>query len=121
MTSEKEPAAVHRHTRDSHSGERQWYILSSHGVVLLYISLNPDCTNRDIAEALFLTPRTIWSTIGDLRKGGMIRVRKDGRRHHYALNFEGHLRHPLLQGYTVGSILRLLAERIPSFLASGRP
>jgi DNA-binding MarR family transcriptional regulator len=121
MTSEKEPAAVHRHTGHSHSGERQWYILSSHGVVLLYISLNPDCTIRDIAEALFLTHRTIWGIIGELRKGGMIHVRKDGRRHHYTLNFEGRLRHPIFQGYAVSDVLRLLVERIPSYMASGRP
>jgi len=80
MTLEKGSTAVHRHTGDAQLIERQWYVLSSHGIVLLYISLHPDSTIRDIAEALFLTRRTIWGIIGDLRKAGMIHVRKEGRR-----------------------------------------
>ena len=99
----------------------QWYVLSSHGIVLLYIGLNPDCTNREISEGLFLTRRTIWGIIGDLRRGDMIHVRKDGRRHHYTLNFDGELRHSIFQGHTVRSLLLLLVERIPPFLSARRP
>ena len=116
-----ESAAVHRHGGDSRPRERQWYVFSSHGIVLLYIALNPDCAIGDIAEALFLTRRTVWGIIGDLRKGDMVHVRRDGRRHHYTLNFEGRLRHPIFRGYSVGAVLRLLVERIPSYLAEGRP
>ena len=76
---------------------------------------------RDIAEALFLTRRTIWGIVGDLRKGGMIHVRKEGRRHHYSLNFDARLRHPIFEGHTVISLLQLLAARIPAFLAARRP
>ncbi len=121
MTLKKDSAAVHRHTGDDHLVERQWYILSSHGIVLLYVSLYPDSTIRDIAEALFLTRRTIWGLIGDLRKAGMIHVRKEGRRHHYSLNFDARLRHPMFQGHTVISLLQLLAARNPAFLAAPRP
>ncbi len=116
-----ESAAVRRHSVESRRGERQWYVFSSHGVVLLYIALNPDCTIRDIAEALFLTRRTVWGIIGDARKGDMVHVRKVGRRHHYTLNFEGRLRHPIFGGHTVISMLQLLAARIPAFLAARRP
>ena len=121
MTLEKDSAAVQRHTGDAHPIERQWYVLSSHGIVLLYISLYPDSTIRDIAEALFLTRRTIWGIVGDLRKAGMIHVRKEGRRHHYSLNFDARLRHPIFEGHTVISLLQLLAARIPAFLAARHP
>ena len=117
----KRSAAVHRRTGDPNLVERQWYVLSSHGIVLLYISLYPDSTIRDIAEALFLTRRTIWGIVGDLRKAGMIHVRKEGRRHHYSLNFDARLRHPIFEGHTVISLLQLLAARIPAFLAARRP
>ncbi len=121
MTLKKDSAAVHRHPGDAHAVERQWYVLSSHGIVLLYISLYPESTIRDIAEALFLTRRTIWGIVGDLRKAGMIHVRKEGRRHHYSLNFDARLRHPIFEGHTVISLLQLLAARIPAFLAARRP
>ncbi len=121
MTLEKGSVAAHRHPGDAHLVERQWYVLSSHGVVLLYIALHPDSTIRDIAEALFLTRRTIWGIVGDLRKGGMIHVRKEGRRHHYSLNFDARLRHPIFEGHTLISLLQLLAARIPAFLAARRP
>ncbi len=121
MTLEKGSTPVHRHTGYAHLVERQWYLLSSHGIVLLYISLYPDSTARNIAEALFLTRRTIWAIVGDLRKAGMIHVRKDGRRHHYTLNFDARLRHPIFEGHTVISLLQLLAAQIPAFLAARRP
>jgi hypothetical protein len=62
------------------------YLVSSHGAVLFHIAVNPDCTITDIAEAVTLTRRTLWSLIGDLRGAGMLHIRKDWRRHHYTVN-----------------------------------
>ncbi len=45
----------------------EWYHVSSHGAVLFCIAGDPDCTIKQLAEAMSLTRRTIWAIIGDLR------------------------------------------------------
>ncbi len=82
-----------------------WYLVSSRGNILFYVAANPDCTIRDIAEALSLTRRTVWGIIGDLRRAGMLNVRKDGRRHHYAVNLDAPFYHPTLEGYTLRAFM----------------
>ena len=84
---------------------QDWYHVSSHGAVIYCIATAPDCTTTEIAEALCLTRRTIWGIIGALRKAGMLRVRKEGSRHHYTVNPNAPLRHPTLKRYTLRAIL----------------
>ncbi len=86
-------------------GKQDWYHVSSHGAVIYCIAAAPDCTTKEIAEALCLTRRTVWGIIGDLRRAGMLRVRKEGRRHHYTVNPNAPLRHPALKRFTLGAIL----------------
>jgi len=74
--------------------QNHWYIVTSHGAILFYVALNPDCTIRDIADAMSLTRRTVWGIIGDLRRVGMLHVRKNGRRHHYTVNMDAALNDP---------------------------
>ena len=91
--------------------KNDWYLVSSHGNILFYVAANPDCTIRDISEALSLTRRTVWGIIGDLRRAGMLNVRKDGRRHHYTVNLDAPFLHPFVEGYTLRSVLGRLIER----------
>ncbi len=84
---------------------QDWYHVSSHGAVIYCIAAAPDCTTKEIAEALYLTRRTVWGIIGDLRRAGMLRVRKEGRRHHYTVNPNAPLRHPTLKRFTLRAIL----------------
>ena len=84
---------------------RSFYLFSSHGAVLFYVAANPDCTTNDIAEAMALTHRTVWGLLGDLRQARMLDVRKDGRRHRYAINLDAPFVHPCLNGYTLRAIL----------------
>lgn len=44
--------------------------ITKHGLVLLYISQHPQCTSREMAEALNVTERTIRRVIVDLKKEG---------------------------------------------------
>ena len=55
--------------------------------------------------ALCLTLRTVWGIIGDLRRAGMLHVRKEGRRHHYTVNPNAPLRHPTLRRFTLRAVL----------------
>ncbi len=84
---------------------QDWYHVSSHGAVIYCIAADPDCTTNEIAQALCVTRRAVWSIIGDLRRAGMLRVRKEGRRHHYTVNPNAPLRHPTLKRFTLGAIL----------------
>ena len=88
-----------------------WYLPSSRGNILFYIAANPDRTVRDIAEAMSLTPRTVWGIIGDLRRAGMLHVRKDGHHHHYTVNLDAPLLHPVLDGFTLRPILGGLVKQ----------
>ncbi len=86
-------------------GRQNWYHVSSHGAVIFCIAAAPDCTIKELAEALGLTRRAVWGVISDLRRAGMLRVRKEGRRHRYTVNPNAPLRHPTLKRFTLGAIL----------------
>jgi DNA-binding transcriptional ArsR family regulator len=88
-----------------------WYHVSSHGAVLFSIAAHEDCTINDLAETMSLSRRQIRGVVGDLRRAGMVHVRKDGRRHHYSVNLEAPLRHPALKGYTLRPVLGAFIER----------
>ena len=90
----------------------QWYHCSSHGTVLIQIAANPDCTISEIADALSLTRRSIWGIIGDLRQKGMLKVRKNGRRHHYTVNLDAPFLHPSVTGYTLGDVIGGLVKQV---------
>jgi DNA-binding transcriptional ArsR family regulator len=92
-------------------GRQDWYHVSSHGAVLFYVAADPDCTIDEITGAMSLTRRTVYGIIGDLRRAGMLRVRKEGRRHHYTVNPDAPLRHPVLKGHTVSAVVGGIAER----------
>jgi biotin operon repressor len=95
---------------DTPNHDPQWYLTSSRGTVLFHIAANPECTIDQIADALCLTRRTVWANIGDLRRAGMVHVRKDGRRHHYTVNLDAPFFHPTIRGYSLRRVLAHLAE-----------
>jgi hypothetical protein len=100
------------------AAENNWYHVSSHGAILLCIAAYPDCTIDDIADALSLTKRTVWGVIGGLRRAGMLRIRKDGRRHHYRMNPDAPFRHPLNLEITVGEVFGGVEEALSQSRAS---
>jgi predicted transcriptional regulator len=89
--------------------ENGWYIWSSHGTVLFYVALNPGCTIAEIAEGLYLTQRTIWGVVGDLRRAGMLDIIREGRRHRYSVKLDATFRHPTIESVP----LRTLFGRLP--------
>ena len=91
--------------------ENNWYLVSSHGAILFYVAVNPDCTISEVADAMSLTRRTVWGVVGDLRRAGMLDVRREGRRHHYTVNLDGPFKHPVLNGVTLEVILGELVAR----------
>lgn len=81
-----------------HSGaiEPTWNLVTSHGLVLLYVAAHNDATVRELAQALGYTDRRIASLIKDLNEAGLLVVRRSGRRNHYELDPDARFRHRLL-------------------------
>ncbi len=88
-----------------------WYLVSSHGSVLFYVAVHPDCTIREIADSMSLTQRTVWGLIGDLRRASMLDVRREGRRHHYTVNLDAQFKHPTMNGLPLRVIMGRLVEQ----------
>ncbi len=103
--SKQSEAVVRQRQNRKPAPQRTWYLMSSHGIAFFYVATHPDCTIKELTEALHLTRRTIWELVGDLRRAGMVQVRKSGRRHHYFadLNSLGH--HPAFEGKTVREVI----------------
>lgn len=97
--------------RHANSIENHWYLVSSHGAVLFYIAVNPDCTIREIADDMSLTQRTVWGLIGDLRRADMLKIRREGRRHHYTVNLDARFKHPTMTGVSLRTIMADLVDR----------
>jgi len=99
-------------SKGSDPSARSWRLLSSHGFVLFYVGLRPDCTVAEISDGLSLTRRSVWGTLGDLRGAGMINVRKEGRRHHYSVNYGARVGLSVMpEGVELRLMLRFLANR----------
>ena len=79
--------------------------------MLIHIAANPQCTIRDIADAMFLTQRTVWGVIGELSRAGMLSIRKNGRRHRSTVNLDVPFSHPTVRGYALSDILGQVIER----------
>jgi DNA-binding transcriptional ArsR family regulator len=90
-----------------------WHCVSAHGSVLVYIAVHPDCTICDLTGALFLTPRTVWGLVGDLRRAGMLHVRREGRRNHYSVNLDAYLSYPGLQMLRLRGVLGEISQSVP--------
>lgn len=70
------------------SKDHEWWLLTSHGLLLMYVAAHPRCDVVQISEAMSLTRRTVWGVLGDLRRAGMLLVNREGRRHFYTVNFD---------------------------------
>lgn len=86
-----------------------WTFLTTHGLVLVELAVNPRQTMRSLAEKVVVSERTIQYVIRDLvAEGYVIRTRK-GRRNEYSINRSARMRHPAVQQYSVAELLQALA------------
>jgi DNA-binding MarR family transcriptional regulator len=86
---------------------KKWSFLTNHGLVLLYISKNPECTTRQIASAINITERTVHRILLDLEAEGYITRERTGKGNIYQINRELDLRHELTKALQVGDLLQL--------------
>jgi len=88
--------------------ESRWSFLSNHTHVLLCVSIDGDLRVRDVAARVGITERAVQRILAELEDAGTIERERVGRRNHYTINPDIHLRHPLEQHHTVGELLELL-------------
>ena len=84
-----------------------WTLLTSHGLVLLYIATNPSATIRQIAATLEITERRVADIVKDLSDTGFLEVTRMGRRNHYDLNPTSRFRHPFVSDVPFGQFVGL--------------
>jgi DNA-binding transcriptional ArsR family regulator len=95
------------------AGERQpvalpsWTLMTSHGLVLLYLTSNPNGTIREVAEQLGLTERRVNDVIRDLSDADLIQVKREGRRNRYRLDEAACFRHPFISHVSFESFVKL--------------
>jgi hypothetical protein len=77
----------------------------------MHIAANPHSTTNEIADALCLTKRSVWGTIGALRQRDQITVVRIGRRNHYYVNHDAPFLHPTISGVKLGALTRGLSEQ----------
>jgi predicted HTH transcriptional regulator len=90
---------------------REWNFITNHGLVLIYISQNPQCTTREMAAALNVTERTIHRVLDDLDTGQYITRQRTGKGNIYGIDFSRGLKHELTRDALVADLLKLLSRR----------
>lgn len=70
------------------NGARRWGFLTTHALVLIYVTQHPYSTVREIALAVGVTERAAHSVLQDLREGRILNRERSGRRNSYTVNFE---------------------------------
>ena len=92
----------------------QWTFFSNYAHVLVCLAEDPHARLRDVAEKVGITERTAFRLIGELQEAGIIERVKEGRRNHYMINSDAHLKHSIEKHYTVGELLETLTHEQPS-------
>src|SRR4051812_31067863 len=87
-----------------------WVFLTNHAHVLLCIARDPRSRARDLAEQVGITERAAQRILADLIADGYVSRTKVGRRNQYAVNPDGHLRHPVLRNLAIGTLLNILTQ-----------
>jgi DNA-binding IclR family transcriptional regulator len=89
----------------------EWAFITHHGLVLLYVSGQPQCTAREMALAINITERTVHRVLDDLEAEGYIKRRRTGRGNLYESNPDLGLRHVLTRDVAVGDLIKALGRR----------
>ena len=87
---------------------KDWSFITNHGLVLLYILRDSQCTMREMSVALDVTERTIKRVLEDLKEAGYVTWEKTGKGNIYNINSTRGLKHELIREVVLGDLLNLL-------------
>lgn len=106
-----------------------WTLFSNHGHVLVCLARDNGARLRDVAAAVGITERAVQKIVRDLQDSGMVSVRKQGRRNHYDIHPQAHLRHDLEAHCKLADLLRVVdveqqvgaPDQVPREPSNARP
>ena len=90
--------------------QRTWTFLTNHARVLILIAESPNIRLRDIAARVGITERAAQRIVGDLEADGYLSHEREGRRNHYSLHSDAHLRHPLEDEIEIGQLIEFISS-----------
>jgi hypothetical protein len=88
--------------------EHAWTFLSNHGHVLVCIARDPDIRLSDLAHLVGIRERAAHRIVTDLVEAGYVEREKRGRRNHYVVLRDRHLRHPVERVHLIGELLAVV-------------
>ena len=97
---------------ESHSGGQRcngtWTFFTNHAHVLICLASDSDLRIRDLAPMVGITERAVQRILRELAEGGFLEIEKVGRRNHYTVRPNSHLRHPVEAHATVGDLIGVI-------------
>jgi hypothetical protein len=93
--------------------DSNWTFLTNHTHVLACLARDPDTRLRDVAQMVGITERAVQKIVSDLEHSQVLIRSRDGRRNHYEIRRDPHLRHPVEQHCSVGELLDLINKNFP--------
>jgi len=97
----------------SESGS-SWNFFSNYAHVIVCLADNPNARLRDVADHVGITERTALRLVTELEAADILERVKAGRRNHYFINVDVHLRHRLESHCTIGELLvTILGKPVP--------
>lgn len=98
-------------SRQSGSGDStRWTFFSNHAHVLICLYQDSKMVLRDIANRVGITERAVQRIIQDLEDAGHVQRERVGRRNHYHVMHNKHLRHPIEAHCTVDMLFEVILE-----------
>ena len=88
-------------------------VFGSHGLVLLHLARQPDCTMREMAAVFGLSERRIARILRDLSEADMISIAKRGKRNVYSINEDAPCLHPSIDNLRLRDVVRAIESVVP--------
>jgi DNA-binding transcriptional ArsR family regulator len=88
-----------------------WSLVTSHGLVLVYVAMHSDATIREISREVGLTERRVMEILRDLKDADLISIERQGRRNIYELKPDAGFMHPQIAHVPVSEFLKLVEDQ----------
>jgi DNA-binding transcriptional ArsR family regulator len=96
---------------DGKTAEANWTFLTNHSHVLICLAQDGDLRLRDVAQRVGITERAVHKIVTELEDAGFITREREGRRNHYEIHPDVHLRHPVEAHCTVRELLQVVNKK----------
>ena len=98
-----------------------WTLFSNHGHVLVCLARDSEARLRDVAADVGITERAVQKIVRDLQDGGMISIKKIGRRNSYRIHKKQTLRHELEASCKLRDLLKVVNKDLEQKVSTAKP